>query len=150
MKFNLILVALTSLGISANAVVMEVTGKDGKNLLHLELVQPLPSTVGKVSIAVFTQTKLPFQGSEGGISELAGLGQENEIISKSEMKAWGWCFALDGVVPDTLTNQTPVIKQTSKIEWFYAYAHYKDGDWIEQCARPKPQSGIAALKSGSN
>lgn len=117
----------------ASAVSMEVIGLEGEVLFSKKSEIQLPSTVGKVSVEIFDENEVPYDGNEIGMHSIYDLEQEIDIISKKEMKAYGWCFSINGKVPETLTDTTPVLDQGDEIVWFYAYAHYLAGDWIGQC-----------------
>lgn len=131
----MLILVLTVGSLGAHAVTVEVIGKNGTPLLNHSRISTLPSHVGQISVEVFDEKSVTYQGGIFGISAMFGLGQDIEVISDSEMKAHGWCFALDGAVPETMPDQTPVARQDSTIVWYYAYAHYKDGAWIGQCVR---------------
>ncbi len=139
-SMNIFLVLVTFLiSFKTSAVTLEVTAKNNVLLLHSSYEHILPSTVGKISVDVFDKESIPYKGGAYVISQLFELGgrgaDDIEIISESEMKAYGWCFSINGDVPNTMPDMTDVIDQNSKIVWFYAYAHYKNGAWIGQCVR---------------
>lgn len=90
------------------------------------------TNVGAVSMEYFNSHSVAFEGSELGFMSIAGVEQRLDILSKSEMKAYGWCFSVDGVIPETLTHETE-IKNESTLRWFYAFAHYQAGVWLSQC-----------------
>ncbi len=119
----------------AHAVTVKITGKNRAALFETEIASPIPSDVGSVTIVAFDAAKIPYQGSSNGISKIYDLDQQVEVVSNIEMRAYGWCFAIDGQVPETMPNNTDVLTQQTVVEWYYAYAHYKSGDWIGQCVR---------------
>ena len=126
---------LFALSLPAHAVTVEVLGQRGEQLLKQNLDATLPTNAGEVTIAIFDQYKVPYVGSTAGIAEIYNLKQEIRFVSDTEMKAYGWCFSIDGVVVDTMPDQTLVSTNDSVIQWYYAYAHYKDGQWIGQCVK---------------
>jgi hypothetical protein len=117
------------------AITIEVFGKSGEVLFSTHLNYALPFNVGEISVIAFDQKKIPYQGDSSGITGIFNLGSDIEIISDTELKAFGWCFSIDGDIVDTMPNQTDVLSEDSIIQWYYAYAHYKNGDWIGQCLR---------------
>lgn len=121
---------------SAQALTMQVWGEHGELLASREYVAELPSTVGDQTISVFDQMGVPYLGSIYGIHKIYELDQRIDVLSDTEMKAYGWCFSVDGLTPETLTHETVLLQQSSVVQWYYAYAHYKDGEWIGQCVRP--------------
>jgi hypothetical protein len=90
-------------------------------------------SVGEVTIQFLESLALPYKGDVLGFSSLLGVDQHLEILSSDEMKAYGWCFSLDGIVPETLTDVTMVTIEHQQLRWFYAFAHYKQGVWLSQC-----------------
>lgn len=130
-----IYIFLLSFCLSTPAVTIKVVGQKKHMLFYKIPTTKIPSNVGDISVKIFDIHKVPYEGGNYGFSRIFDLDQNIEIISDTEMKAYGWCFSLDGVVVDTMADQTPVTNQKSVIEWFYSYAHYKDGDWIKQCVR---------------
>lgn len=91
-----------------------------------------PTNVGVLTMSFLESHAISYDGSELGFISIAGVEQKLDILSKSEMKAYGWCFSVDGVVPETLTHETPITSQ-SELRWFYAFAHYDAGVWLSQC-----------------
>ncbi len=117
----------------AQALTLEIIGKRGASLLKTNQQISLPTNVGQVSFQILQENKIPFHGGSYGFDSIFNLGQDIKAISDVEMKAYGWCFSIDGFVPETMADKTPMPDTNSSIIWFYAYAHYKDGRWIAQC-----------------
>lgn len=114
---------------------LEIHGPNGEVYFSQEVEASLPKSVGAISVKVFNEYAIPFVGAERGVNELYGFGNELEIISKSEMKAYGWCYSVDGLISEEMADSTFVTNQDSSILWFYAYAHYDKGVWTSQCQR---------------
>lgn len=133
MKF-LLFFLLLCLSLAAQAVHFEVLGRQGQSLFQTSSGVKLPSTVGLFTVHVFDAFEVPYEGGDAGIASIYGVGQDIDVISDTEMKAYGWCFAIDGVVAETMPDKTVLAKPTSHIVWFYGYAHYKNGQWVAQCA----------------
>ena len=98
------------------------------------------TSVGKVTFDTLTNAvkeKLltDFKGFESGVLSINDLGNDMVVISDTEMKAYGWCFSVDKIAPDTMADETPLTTGKEDIVWFYAFAHLKDGNWISQCER---------------
>lgn len=91
-----------------------------------------PTSVGLLTMDYLTQKNIVFDGSELGFMSIAGLEQRLDILSKSEMKAYGWCYSVDGQIPETLAHET-MLTSDSSLRWFYAFAHYQSGVWLSQC-----------------
>lgn len=118
---------------SVQAVTLKVIGKNGEVLFAGEQTSSLPQTVGQVSVDFFKQNQIPFVGDIDGIVSIHGLGSELDVISDTDMKAYGWCYSVNGVVPEDFVHKVNIIDQKTELIWFYAYAYYKAGEWISQC-----------------
>lgn len=121
----------------ASALSFSVIGKNREVLLQQEKLVVLPLSVGQISLDIFNQEKVPYVGGVYGFAGLFGIEQDVEVISDSEMKAYGWCYSVDGLIPASMADQLMVDRQESVLEWFYAYAHYKNGIWVGQCVKEK-------------
>lgn len=94
--------------------------------------------VGGETIELLQSKGIPFEGSILGLSRVFnspnGL-DAMEVISDNEMMAYGWCFEIDGLIPEVYANEVEIRPETQKIVWFYGYAHYVNGQWISQCEK---------------
>lgn len=102
------------------------------NLVDAEMSLSVPQSVGAVTLQALNDHGIIYDGSELGFSSIDGLEQRLDILSKSEMKAYGWCFSVDGIVVETLAHQTE-LTDSQHLRWFYAFAHYQAGVWLSQC-----------------
>lgn len=114
-------------------VTLKVIGKSNATLFSEELSFEYPLTVGQASLNFLEKNQISYTGDDSGLAMINGLSSDMEIISDSELKAYGWCYRLNDIVPDAFANQILVTKQSDEIIWFYAYAHYVDGLWVKQC-----------------
>lgn len=92
-------------------------------------------SVGALSLRIFTDKKIPYHGTEAGFSSILGTPEGDdaiEVISDSEMRAYGWCYHIDGKEPQLLPDEVKV-SDAKNILWFYGFATYKDGDWKDYC-----------------
>lgn len=117
----------------AQAVTLKVIGKNGEVLFSGENEIALSHTVGQVSVEFFNTNQIPFVGDIDGIVSIYGLGSDLDLISDTDMKAYGWCYSIDGIVPDDFVHKINIIDQKTELIWFYAYAYYKAGVWTAQC-----------------
>lgn len=129
------LTLLTSIAFSpiASGLTLEV---HERNHAVTAIERPTPATgatVGGVTVESFEDNKIPFEGSAGGISSIFGQGSDLEVLDDKRMKAWGWCFALDGVISDKMPDQVTIQENTKVLKWFYAYALYDSGTWTGYC-----------------
>jgi hypothetical protein len=94
-------------------------------------------TVGDATLHVLSRSGLTFEGNERGIHSIMGtpIGVEAlEVISDQEMRAYGWCYEVDGISPEEFPHQVALSKDSKKVRWYFAYAHFLNGSWIAQCA----------------
>jgi hypothetical protein len=123
---------------SSFAMTFRVYGVGGNLLLDAQ-VQNGVTSVGQISnssLLQATQQRLlgEYQGSENGVLSINGLGSALEVLSDTEMNAYGWCYRVDGVVPHGLMPDQYKLRGTEKsIEWFYAYAKFIKSDWASMC-----------------
>jgi len=115
-----------------------------KPLLSARAQESAPH-VGAASIEVLERFGVDYQGTERGLNSAFGtaVGMDAlEIISDSELRSYGWCFSVDGVVPEVFADSIALTEVRHSVRWFFAYAHYRNGEWVAQC-RPahllKPQ-----------
>ena len=56
-----------------------------------------------------------------------------EVLSDTEMRAYGWCYSVNGVSPEVFPHQVPLNPEIKEITWTFGFAHYYRGEWITQC-----------------
>jgi hypothetical protein len=104
-------------------------------------------SVGQITTKILGNLQEPFVGSEGGVNSIRGMpmpDQVLEILSSEEMRAYGWCYHVDGVEPGLMPDQVKVAEESASIYWFLAYAEYSKGTWISMCV-PTHQSRPASI-----
>lgn len=111
----------------------KVIGKNSEILFADQAVVSVPQTVGQISINFFQQNQIPYIGDIDGIVSVYNLESELDLISDTEMKAYGWCYSINGVVPEDFVHKVNITDQSAELVWFYAYAYYKAGEWVAQC-----------------
>lgn len=93
-------------------------------------------TLGELTVQVLTENKISFQGDRSGIKVIANspAGDEAlEVISDTQLKAYGWCVAIDGQQPGLMPDEVRLSADTKEVVWFYAYAFYDQGVWKSFC-----------------
>jgi len=138
----------------ARAVTVEFIGPcDRQPVLTDHTPRPSAKNVGELTIAILNHHRIPYRGSESGIAEAfdAPSGLDSAVvISDEEMLSYGWCYSVDGVAPEVYPDQVPLTASVEKVQWFYAYSHYRRGEWIKQCVpgwkRPHPQAYCQAIR----
>lgn len=145
MKMLLSLVVMLG-SLSVQAVYVDVIGPCSKKPLYTGVfITDISDSAGKISIDFLEANSIPFIGSSDGIAMIANspIGLDAmEVISDTKMRAHGWCFSVNGVVPDVLASKTYLASQDDYISWFYAYSTYDRGVWSDYCTptfKIKPQ-----------
>ncbi len=103
-------------------------------------------SVGAFTLEGLDQLGLRYEGTERGLNTIEDsvVGMDAlEILSDTEMRAYGWCFSINGQVPEEFADVIPLTSATDKVVWFFAFAHYLEGEWIAQCV---PAHTIAPAK----
>lgn len=136
LKF-LILFIIALMSVRSHAHQVKVYRHCSSEVLLNESIQLASTTVGDLTIESFERAGLIFQGTKEGINQIENspIGMDAlEIISDTEMKAYGWCFSVNGKVPESFAHHIS-LKETdnSVVIWFFGYAHYLDGKWVAQC-----------------
>lgn len=119
--------------LNAYALTSKVIGKNSEVLFSAATEVALPQTVGQISVEFFNKNQIPFVGDIDGIVSIYDINSELELISDTDMKAHGWCYSVNGVVPEDFVHKVSVSKQETELVWFYGYAYYQAGEWVSQC-----------------
>lgn len=93
---------------------------------------------GDESLKVLDLNRITYQGTSAGLNQVfdTPVGLDSmEVISDNEMMAYGWCFDIDGKIPEVFADKVPIKASTKVITWFYGYAHFLNGKWISQCEK---------------
>jgi hypothetical protein len=102
---------------------------------HLSLSSSAKMNVGRASVQVLEELKIPYRGNAQGMNSIfdtvTGL-EAMVVISDNEMHAYGWCYSVNGFEPASYPDQVEV-SEDDHIVWWFGFAHYKNGKWIAQC-----------------
>lgn len=99
-------------------------------------------TAGKLSLAVLRENNIQHLSSEFGISQIMNspIGLDAmEVLSDTMMRSHGWCYSIDGEVPELLMNEVNLTGKEKVITWFMGYSTYigdpvsGDAIWEGQC-----------------
>lgn len=128
---------IVSLLIQANSMAHElsVIGPCSEKPLFATEVANKFETVGDLTIHTFNKNGIPYLGNERGINTIfhSPIGDGAlEVISDTEMRAYGWCFFVNGEVVMEYADET-YLNPGDKIEWIYSYALYSAGEWKSMC-----------------
>jgi len=123
---------------SASAVTFEVIGPCSEKAVHTGsyTVEDLKQSVGAVSVSIFNQNKIAYDGGDYGFRSILGtpVGLDSiEVLSDTKMRAHGWCYAVNNVGPDVLASDYFFGSNEDKLVWFYGYSTYDNGQWIDYC-----------------
>lgn len=91
--------------------------------------------LGSFTIHMLNEIGIKYQGDSSSILSINNtpVGSDAiEIIEDNQMKAYGWCYDLNGVAPEVYPNEVQ-IKNSDKVTWWFGYALYQNGKWITQC-----------------
>lgn len=93
------------------------------------------NSVGAITVDILSMNSIPFKGTEKGMNSIfktpTGL-DAMEVISDTEMMAYGWCYSVNGFEPAEYPSDY-FVAEADDILWWFGYAHYKNGKWITQC-----------------
>lgn len=128
---------IISLLFQANSMAHElsVIGPCSEKPLFATEVANKFETVGDLTIHTFNKNGIPYLGNERGINTIfhSPIGDGAlEVISDTEMRAYGWCFFVNGEVVMEYADET-YLNPGDKIEWIYSYALYSAGEWKSMC-----------------
>jgi hypothetical protein len=125
---SIILLAITT---QASAFEFTITDICENKLVLNENIEILNDvSAGDLTLYMFKQYEIPYIGNIDSISSIfntkTGL-DSYEVI-------FGWCYEIDGVQPDVFMSQVTIDPTVhKKMNWFYGYAHYKEGEWLTYC-----------------
>lgn len=104
--------------------------------LNVQASAEVGDDVGAATVATLQAQAIEFVGTERGIKSILATvtGDEAfELLSDSEMRAYGWCFRVNGVLAETYPDKVTLQNQDDVIHWFFGYAHYLEGVWSSYC-----------------
>lgn len=120
------------------AVVFQVEEPCSGHIVRSQIVPNYRGDLGSLTIEQLELWGVDFIGNEVGIHTILGtpVGDEAlEIINNLEMRSYGWCYAVDGKIPEVLPPYFEITANTKKVTWFFGFAHYKAGEWVSQCEK---------------
>ena len=123
---------------SMNLKAVEITfiGPCDEDFIMKKNVSEAYRNVGELTIGTLKKFNIPFIGTPEGISSIfeTPIGDRAlEVVSDIEMRAYGWCYSVDGFSPELYPHQVPVYSHTKSIVWHYGFARYYKGQWVTQC-----------------
>lgn len=135
MKIKLMsLIFLSLISQPSAAVQFTVFGKHHEILLQDNTVVDMQNNVMQITENILNSTHTDYESTDAGIISIFGIKSELAVISNTELKAFGWCFSINKNISEKMPNEHFLQNQNDELVWFYGYAYYKDGEWIQQCA----------------
>jgi hypothetical protein len=93
------------------------------------------TNVGRASVEIFEKYGIPYVGSELGFNSILNTPVDREAIefpAPDEIRAYGWCFEVDGRQPMGMPNEV-ALRGNEHLRWFHAFALYRKGEWVSYC-----------------
>lgn len=134
-----LLFSLIFLSVSAAAYAVEITVQApcaDSPWLKVQLPHDPSQSVGAQTIQALTAGQVAYVGTPSGIisiRETLPSARALEVVNDRSMRAYGWCFSLNGKIPDVLPDQVYPESANDEITWFFAYATYENGLWKDYC-----------------
>lgn len=104
--------------------------------LDVEASASVGDSVGLATIATLDREAVPYVGNDHGINSIRDTvtgDRALEILSDREMRAYGWCFRINGREPNEFAHQVMIESEDDVVYWVFGFAHYLDGRWISNC-----------------
>lgn len=95
-----------------------------------------PISVGDITLEFLDSRMIPYTGSYVGFNSIFNtpVGIDSmEVVDNQTMRAHGWCYAVNGISPESYPHKV-YVQDTDRIDWWFGYALYKDGEWVTQCS----------------
>jgi len=108
------------------------------------------TNLGDLTVSTLNLLKVPFTGDRSGISSIANSPRGDdalEVLSDTQMRAYGWCVEIDGNQPAEMPDEVPVTTATQSVTWFYAYSLYDTGVWKDYCTPAWVKHSLAVCQA---
>lgn len=108
---------------------------DEEPVFNHEISNASGYSVGELTIETLDLFSVSYIGNVWGMNSIfdTPIGNDAlEVISDTEMLAYGWCYSVNGFESSLFPGEF-VVEDGDEILWWFGYAHYKDGEWISQC-----------------
>jgi len=136
-KSILVIVAINLISDPAKAVALMVQSLCSDRLiLSSNIPVNANDNVGIITIKALDLSSLAYIGSVEGITSIDNSPTGNnavEVISPTQMRAYGWCYSVNDIQPDAMPNEVKIISNNDIVHWYFGYAEYSDGEWISYC-----------------
>jgi hypothetical protein len=134
--FILAMVATVAISASARAATYEIVGPcDETPAYQGEFAVKEPLSVGALTELILKNLQVPYVKAGPGFSSIMNTptnAASVEYLSATELRAYGWCYSVDGVEPALMPDQLE-LQGPEHVRWWYAFSHLKDGEWLSYC-----------------
>lgn len=145
MQILAIVITLSILSFATRGAVLTVDNFcGGEPLFEKKIELNEASTVSAFTLSLFQEFSIPFLGAEAGLNSIYNTptGMDAlEVLSDSQMRAYGWCYTVNGELPENLMNQE-VITDESEVRWFFGFSFYDAGVWTSYCTPAPTQNPL--------
>ena len=131
---------------TSNAAQFKIVGTSPEPIYSAEVSLQPGRTLGALTLhqlkSAKAQNKIQsYIGDPTSITAIRTEEQGNlEIefikISETELRAFGWCYSVDGINSDLLPDEFHLTGAEKEIVWYYAYATRIGRKWSEQVCMP--------------
>jgi len=118
---------------TASAVELKFIGPCSDEFIMKTEVTEEFANVGELTVATLAKWNVPFKGDAQGLASVFEISNLMENVSQTEIRAYGWCYSVDGEAPEVYPNEVLITPETKSVVWHYGFALFKDGQWITQC-----------------
>lgn len=132
----LLLLGFRSSAFAAEVVIIGPCDQEPQISARVELKENEQTTLGDLTVKVLDEKGIPYKGGAQGIAQIydSPMGRDAiEVLSSTQLRAYGWCVHIDDLEPAEMPDQVVVTAQVKKILWFYAYSLSDNGVWKDYC-----------------
>lgn len=131
------------ISVQSNALTWKVVGPCSQTPVFEGAVEAdLNKSVGQISQEIFDAHKVSYVGSAEGFNSInkSPIGLDSiEVVSNNELRAYGWCYSVNGEIPSVMPNQVKPTSQNDVVVWFYGYMTNKNNQWSSDYCAPAYQ-----------
>lgn len=112
-------------------VCQDATDHRGEFLFDIEKL-----SVGEITVAILEKEGIPYVGDASGIAVINNTPKGEDAVQFLEdgrMRAFGWCYSVDGIAPDVMPGDYKFPNQNSKLIWWFGFSTLTNGEWIGYC-----------------
>lgn len=115
---------------------------EDKIIINTQVAVMTDESVGDFTIRTLKKLQIPFKGSSVGIHSIFNTPNgldALEVISNTQMYAYGWCYSINGIGPESYPSEI-TISSDDEILWWFGYAEQLNGTWVTQCISSEDRS----------